>query len=116
MIVLLVGLPTHTRTPFTIPAAVLGVLTFGGCALILSFERRGDVFHVDISEIPLLVGIVFAPARVVLVARGVADSVYNVGALRQPAYRAWFNTCVGILRALVAIQVYDAVLGGSTAV
>jgi diguanylate cyclase (GGDEF)-like protein len=116
LIVTLVHLPAPHRSPFQIPAAVVGVASFGAVALVLSFEHRGDVYHSNLSEIPLLVGIVFAPARVVLFARGTALAVYSLGAVRQPIYRAWFNVSVIALNTVVAIELYAWVLGAASPV
>jgi diguanylate cyclase (GGDEF)-like protein len=112
----LVGLPGGHNPPFEIPAAVLGVATFGALAFLLSFERNGSVYYGNFSEIPLLVGIVFAPARIVLLARVIADAGYFGGALKKPLYRVWFNCSMIALNTVVALELYAWVLGAASPV
>jgi diguanylate cyclase (GGDEF)-like protein len=94
--------------------AVLAAALFGSLVFELSFESRGTVHVVDLSEIPLLLGIVFTPAVEVLLARALAYGVFAFGPGRQPPYKAFFNIAKTLLNTVVVLDLYYAILGPAT--
>jgi diguanylate cyclase (GGDEF)-like protein len=105
------GLPVLGPRPFVLPAAVLGLALFGSAVFELSFESRRSVHRIDLTEVPLLLGIVFTPAPQVLIARAAAVAAFTLGTRRQPFYKAFFNTAETVLDTVVALILYYAILG-----
>ena len=114
IVIAVAGLPARHEAPFTIPTPVLAIALFGSYALVLVFEGTRGSQEINLSEIPLLLGLVFAPPLSVLVAAGAALTAHHVGAVRQPVYRAWFNVGATFLSTVVAVEVYARILGTSS--
>ena len=111
LIVALVGLPGLGPRPFSVPAAALGVALFGAAMFELSFESRRSVHTFNITEVPLLIGMVFTAVPGLLVARGAGQLAYTAGAKRQPVYKVAFNISMSVLDTVVAVEIYYAILG-----
>ncbi len=115
-IIAFAGLPNAGSRPFTVSPALLAIAFFGASIVELSFESRRASHSFNITEIPLLIGIVFTSGPGLLVARVAAHVAYTMGAKRQPLYKAVFNTAMNTLNTVVALEVYYAVLGSASPV
>ncbi|MGO9198118.1 MAG: putative bifunctional diguanylate cyclase/phosphodiesterase [Acidimicrobiales bacterium] len=77
----------------------------------VSFHHRGDTHLVGLTEVPLLLGLVFASPLVLVLAR-VAGEVIVLGFVRrQTPLKLFFNLTVGACGAALAAIVYHAALG-----
>jgi diguanylate cyclase (GGDEF)-like protein len=111
LLIVTVGLPTLGPRPFRLSAALLAAALFVASVFELAIERRSDVHHFDLVEIPILIGIVFVPANQLLLARALSGTAFNFGARKKPPYRAFFNITVNVLDTVVAVELYYALLG-----
>src|SRR5580693_3295331 len=103
--------PTRAPTSFTVPWEVLGLGVAAMWMLAVSFETRHQSLALSLSEVPLLVGLVFTPVDGVLAARVIATGLVFVLYRHQPLHKAAFNVANVALDTVVAIHVYHAVLG-----
>jgi diguanylate cyclase (GGDEF)-like protein len=87
------------------------VALFGAAMFELSFESRRSVHTFNITEVPLLIGMVFTAVPGLLVARGAGQLAYTAGAKRQPVYKVAFNISMSVLDTVVAVEIYYAILG-----
>jgi diguanylate cyclase (GGDEF)-like protein len=113
LIIVYAGLPSLGPRPFELSPALLAPALFGAAVFELWIEGRRDIHAFDIVEIPILIGIVFTPARQLLFSRAIASAAFHFGARRKPPYRAFFNVAISVLDTLIAVDVYYAVLGAA---
>ena len=103
--------PARWATSFVVPWEVLGLGVAATWLLAVSFETRHQSLALSLSEVPLLVGLVFTPVDGLLAARVVATGVVFALYKRQAPHKAAFNVANVALDTVVAIHVYHAVLG-----
>ncbi|MHB1988848.1 MAG: putative bifunctional diguanylate cyclase/phosphodiesterase [Acidimicrobiales bacterium] len=104
---------------FANPPVVFAVLVIFFAAAVLapiSFHYRGDSFLFVLSEVPLLLGLVFASPAVLVLARLAGQAVALGIARRQSPLKLLFNLTAGACGAAAAAVVYHAVLAHRLAV
>lgn len=104
--------PTGVTPPFEIPVWALAVAFAATEIFVVHLHVRADAHTVSMSEIPLMLGMVFAGPAAVVVGRMVGAGVARAIRRRQPPYRLAFNLALFYLETIVALTVYSLVLNG----
>jgi diguanylate cyclase (GGDEF)-like protein len=96
--------------PWHVPLLVLAAGFAAGHLVTIRFEFSGETHSATLSEVPLLIGLVFAPTNMLLVATVLGTAI---GALwrRQTPIKAAFNIAARAAETVVAAVCFDAVLG-----
>ncbi|MFZ0171836.1 MAG: EAL domain-containing protein, partial [Acidimicrobiales bacterium] len=109
--------PLHALLPHPwIVAALLVVLSAAAVSAPVSFHHRGHTYLFSLSEVPLLLGLVFAAPWVLVVSR-VAGGAIGLGVVRrQSPLKLAFNLANGAFTAAIAEVAYRAILRGGSPV
>jgi diguanylate cyclase (GGDEF)-like protein len=102
--------------PLRLPWPLLALAFAVSAVMVVGFEFRGEAEALTLSEVPLLVGLVFAGPDRLLLAAVLGCLAGVVIYRRQAPIKAAFNVSAQALETLVAILCYHAVLGNAAAV
>jgi diguanylate cyclase (GGDEF)-like protein len=102
--------------PRRLPWPLLAAGFAASAVMVMRFEFRGEAEALTLSEVPLLVGLVFVGPGRLLLAAVVGCAAGVVLYRRQAPTKAAFNVGVQALDTVVAIILFHAVLGDATAV
>jgi diguanylate cyclase (GGDEF)-like protein len=105
--------PTGVADP--LPWPVVAAAMVGASLLTVTFLVRGDPVTLGLSEIPLVVGVVFLSPTSLLLATVTAQLVVSV-IKRRPPSKAVFNVLSLSVAAVAALACYRWVLGGHSPV
>ncbi len=98
---------------------MLGILVVAFAAAVaepIAFHYRGETYLYTLTEIPLLIGLVFLSPLYLILAR-LAGQTVGFGLLRrQPPTKVIFNVTFGLMATAVAALIYHSLLSGSSAV
>ncbi len=81
---------------------------------IIHIPVQRDAHTISMSEIPLILGLVFAAPPALLAGRLVGGALALVAYRRQPLTKVAFNTALFALETVTALAVYRAVLGAAS--
>ncbi|HLN05694.1 MAG TPA: hypothetical protein VK217_05420, partial [Acidimicrobiales bacterium] len=88
------------------------IITFAAVVLApLSVHYRGQTYMFGLSEVPLLLGLVFAAPAVLVVSRMIGEAFAFGAVRRQSPLKAAFNLSSDAMSTVIAIIVYQALLG-----
>jgi diguanylate cyclase (GGDEF)-like protein len=102
--------------PRRLPWPLLAVGFALSAVMVMRFEFRGEAEALTLSEVPLLLGLVFTEPGKLLLAAVVGSAVGVVLYRRQAPTKAAFNVSVQALEAVVAMVCFHAVLGNAQGV
>jgi diguanylate cyclase (GGDEF)-like protein len=85
-----------------LPVAALALAFYMADAYPLHIEGRGETFTLSVSELPFVLGLLFCPPELIVVARCLGGAGALVLKRRQPLHKLVFN---------VALQAFDSSLG-----
>jgi diguanylate cyclase (GGDEF)-like protein len=102
--------------PLRLPWPLLALGFAASAVMVVRFEFRGEAEALTLSEVPLLVGLVFAGPGRLLLAAVVGCLAGVVIYRRQSPTKAAFNVSAQALETLVALVCYHLVLAGASAV
>jgi diguanylate cyclase (GGDEF)-like protein len=100
--------------PRAVPWLLLAAGFAVGQVVALRFEWSGESHVVSLSEVPLLIGLVFASTEQLLVATVIGTAV-GVAWRRRPPIKAVFNLLTRVVETVVASLCFYAVLGSAGA-
>jgi diguanylate cyclase (GGDEF)-like protein len=101
---------TVVPTQWHVPWPLLAVGFAAGHLVAIRFEFYGEAHEATLSEVPLLIGLVFASTGRLLTAT-VVGTVIGVLVRRQPPIKAVFNVSARTAETIVAAVCFHAVLG-----
>ena len=96
------------------PPLVAALLTITFVAVTLgpvSVHYRGQTYLFALSEVPLLLGLVIAAPAVLVICRVLGEAITFGAIRRQPPMKLVFNLASSAMSCVVAILVYQAILG-----
>ncbi len=103
--------PLRHIAPTPLAVAVLVVLSAGALLLPVPFHHRGHSYLFGLSEIPLLLGLVFVAPWLLLLSRLSGDVAVQAGVRRQSPIKLFFNSSSTAFSVVVAATVYQELLG-----
>ena len=120
--VALVGLTTYafgvrplgTVNPVDNPLAWLALLTVAFIVterFVVHVRRGGEAVTFTMSEVPLVLGLVFLPPQILVVARIIGGAI-ALATLRRPFRKAFFNVVMFGTETSIAVVIWYAVLAG----
>jgi diguanylate cyclase (GGDEF)-like protein len=106
---------SEVPVPHGLPWLGVAAALVGASLLTVTFMLRGDTVTLGLSEIPLVVGVVFLSPAGLLLSTVVAQFVVSV-IKRRPPFKTVFNVLSLSLSAVAALACYHWVLGSSSPV
>jgi len=97
--------------PLPIVFAILVALSAGALLVPVSFHHRAHTYLFSLTEIPLLLGLVFLPPWQLVLSRLLGELLVLTSVRRQAPLKAAFNVAVAVLSAALAATVYQQILG-----
>jgi diguanylate cyclase (GGDEF)-like protein len=101
--------------PWRMPWLLLAAGFAAGHVMAIRFEFLGETQEVTLSEVPLLIGLVFAGTDRLLLATAVGSAAAVLWR-RHPPVKSVFNVAVRLLETVVAAVCFHAVLGHAGAI
>jgi diguanylate cyclase (GGDEF)-like protein len=89
----------------------LAAIWTGASLAPVSFHSRGETYLVNLMETPLLLGLVFAPPAITVLACLTADVAVLGLIRRQSPAKLLFNLALGACGVAIAVVTYHAILG-----
>jgi diguanylate cyclase (GGDEF)-like protein len=108
--------PTPFAAPFEIPIWVIALAFAATEVFNIHLHVRANAHTVSMSEIPLILGVVFAGPVALIAGRLVGAGVARAVRRKQPPYRLAFNLALFFLETVVALTAYGFVLDGRSPV
>ena len=108
--VTIAGLP-DLQTPVVLPIWVLVASFAAAEMLVVHLPARQDSHTISLTEIPLLLGLVFAGPASLIVGRLVGSASALAIGRRQRGLKLYFNLALFYLETVTAIYVYRSLLG-----
>ncbi len=94
------------QAPLTLPWWAFAVAALVNNVFVFHLEIRDEAHSFSLSEIPLVVGLFFAPPWAVVLGRLVGEAVFLIGRRRQNATKLVFNLCLFLVESSVAVVVF----------
>ena len=97
-------------------ATIMVVLFAAALSAPVSFHHRRQTYLFSLTEVPLLLGLVFATPVVLVVSRVLGGAIGYGVVRRQPPLKLTFNLANGAFAAVIGEAVYREILGNAGAV
>ena len=94
-----------------LPLVVLALLFFVAEVCVLHVYRQRQAHTFSLSEVPLVLGLVFAGPAILIIARLLGSAVALVAVRRQAGVKVLFNLSYFLFDSALLVLVYRAVLG-----
>jgi len=108
--------PVRSHVPQPAIAILLVVLSAAAVLAPVSFHHKGNTTLFSLSEVPLLLGLVFAAPAVLVLSRLIGEALVLGVVRRQSPLKLTFNTATAAASAAVAVTLYRPLLGSHPAV
>lgn len=102
--------PVPFVPPFEIPIWAIALAFAATEVFVIHLHSRRNAHTVSMSEVPLMLGLVFVGPAALVIGRLVGAGVTRAVRRRQPPYRLAFNLALFYLETIVALTAYGLVL------
>ncbi|MCJ7725225.1 MAG: GAF domain-containing sensor histidine kinase [Acidimicrobiia bacterium] len=104
---------TRIEGSMSIPWWVLGVMFYFAEMGVLHLRFRKDAYSFSMSEVPVVLGLLFAPPAALIVSQILGNAVVLAVHRRQAPVKYAFNIAQFGIQSIVAVVAYRAVLGSA---